>query len=317
MGSLFLPILVNFTKDDMKPGSKSWLSASKNIREALENHGFFIATYDKLSDMLHESIFGQADELFALPTESKIKNINEKPFHGYVGQIPIVPLHEGLGIDYATTLEGVESFTNIMWPNGNTSFCETSLSFAKVVAELEKIVIRILFESYGIEKHAESHIESTTYLLRYLKYRAPQEGESAMAFPPHSDKSFITILYQNHISGLEVQTRDGEWINVVFPPSSFVVMAGDACQAWSNNKVLSAIHRVTLSENKKDTRYTMALFSFLSKMVQVPEELVDDEHPLQFKPFRHNDLLHFYAVDPKRKTENILRDFCGTEISTT
>ncbi|KAI3455375.1 hypothetical protein Pfo_012038 [Paulownia fortunei] len=314
MGSLVLPelVVVDFTKEEMmKPGSSSWSSACKDIRKALENHGCFVALYDKISPQLHKSIFQAADDLFDLPTEVKVQNINEKPYHGYVGQMPIVPLHEGLGIDYATTVEGAQSFTNLMWANGNDSFCESSMSFAKTVAELEKLVIRMLFESYGVQKHVESHIEATTYLLRFLKYRSPEVGETTMAFPSHTDKSFITILYQNHISGLEIRARDGEWINVTFPPSSFVVMAGDACKAWSNDKVLSPNHKVTMDKNGKETRYTIALFSFLSKMVEVPEELVDDEHPLQFKPFVHVDLLKFYDTDYGRRSQNILKDFCG------
>lgn len=115
-------IVVDFTEEDLKPGSSSWSSACKDIRRALEIHGCFVALYDKISPQLHKAIFQAADELFDLPTEVKIQNINEKPYHGYVGQMPIVPLHEGLGIDYATTLEGAQSFTKLMWPNGNDSF---------------------------------------------------------------------------------------------------------------------------------------------------------------------------------------------------
>lgn len=89
----------------------------------------------------------------------------------------------------------------------------------------------------------------------------------------------------------------------------FVFFLGN--EAWSNNKVLSPNHKVTLDKNGSETRYTIALFSFLSKMVQVPEELVDDEHPLQFKPFVHVDLLKFYDTDHGRRTQNILQDFCG------
>lgn len=100
--------------------------------------------------------------------------------------------------------------------------------FSKIVAELDKKVVRMLFESYGIAKNCESYVESTTYLLRYLKYDAPKTMETSMVFPPHTDKTFTTILYPNHISGLEVQTRDGQWITLEFPPSSFVVMAGEA-----------------------------------------------------------------------------------------
>ncbi|KAL0342053.1 UNVERIFIED_CONTAM: putative 2-oxoglutarate-dependent dioxygenase AOP1.2 [Sesamum calycinum] len=313
MGSLNLSelLVIDLSKEGLKPGSSCWSSACKDIRRALENHGCFIALYDKISPQLHKSIFQAADQLFDLPTEVKVQNVNEKPYHGYVGQMPIVPLHEGLGIDYATTLEGAQSFTKLMWPHGNDSFCETAMSFAKTVAELEKTAVRMLFESYGVQKHADSHVEATTYLLRFMKYRAPKEGESNNAFPSHTDKSFFTVIHQNHISGLEVRARNGEWINVVFPPSSFVVMAGDGCQAWSNNRVLSPNHKVTLDKNGKETRYAMSQFSFLSKMVEVPEELVDDEHPLQFKPFAHVDLLNFYATERGLRSQNILKDFCG------
>ena len=66
-----------------------------------------------------------------------------------------------------------------------------------------------------------------------------------------------------------------------------------------------------MDKNGKDTRYTIALFSFLSKNIEVPEELIDDKNPLQFKPFAHVDLLNFYATDHGRRSQNILKDFCG------
>ncbi|XP_047312425.1 probable 2-oxoglutarate-dependent dioxygenase AOP1 [Impatiens glandulifera] len=315
MGSLtVLPklLVVDFNKDGMKPGTSSWISAGKDIRQALEQHGCFVALYDGISSDLNDRIFHSADDLFNLPLETKLKNINGKPYHGYVGQIPIVPLHEGLGMDYATTLEGAQSFTDIMWPNGNESFCTTSVEFARSVAKLDHIVIKMLFGSYGLdEMYTDAHIESSTYLLRYLKYRAPEADESNNAFPSHTDKSFITILYQNQVSGLEIRTRDGDWIDVEFPPSSFVVMAGDACKGWSNGRVLSPSHRVTLNKEGKGTRYTIALFSFLSKIVQVPEEMIDEENPLQFKPFENVDLLNFYATEAGRRSQDILKDFCG------
>ncbi|CAA0839119.1 2-oxoglutarate (2OG) and Fe(II)-dependent oxygenase superfamily protein [Striga hermonthica] len=314
MSSLTIPkqlAVIDFTNEDLRPNSICWSNACKEIRTSLENHGCFIALYDKISPQLHLSIFQAANDLFALPTKTKIQNVNEKPYHGYVGQIPIVPLHEGLGIDYANTLEGAQSFTNLMWPEGNDSFRDCSMSFANKVAELDKIVIRMLFESYGVEKYVDSHMDATTYLLRFLKYRAPIEGESTMAFPVHTDKSFITILYQNHVFGLEIQARDGEWISVDFLPNSFVIMAGDTCKAWSNERVLSPSHKVTLDKDVKESRYTIALFSFLNNLIQTPHELVDDKHPLRFKPFVHVDLLKFYDTDRGRRSQNILKDFCG------
>ena len=41
---------------------------------------------------------------------------------GYIGQIPIVPLYESMGIDDANTMEGMQKFEKVMWPNGNDGF---------------------------------------------------------------------------------------------------------------------------------------------------------------------------------------------------
>lgn len=101
--------------------------------------------------------------------------------------------------------------------------------YAQLVAKLEQIVMRMVFESYGIEKHYESHVESSTYLLKLVKYMRPTKEEDKVDFVSHSDKTFLTILHQNHVKGLELRTKDGSWIFFEPSPSSFVVMAGDAC----------------------------------------------------------------------------------------
>lgn len=75
--------------------------------------------------------------------------------------------------------------------------------------------------------------------------------------------------------------------------------------------MLSPSHKVNMDSEGKETRYTIALFSFLSKNVEVPEEMVDDEHPLKFKPFVHVDLVRFYDTERGRRSQNILGDFCG------
>ncbi|GFZ04110.1 2-oxoglutarate (2OG) and Fe(II)-dependent oxygenase superfamily protein [Actinidia rufa] len=216
MGSLTLPnlLVVDFTKENMKPGSSDWTLACKNIKHALEQHGCFVALYDKVSSELHKAVFNAADELFDLPTETKAWEL--------------------------TMLQPLEE-------------------------------LKVSLSSCGLMGMT---LSEPSFWVR--------------------DKS-----------------RDGEWIDVEFPPSSFVVMAGDACQAWSNDRVLSPKHRVTMDKNGKDTRYTIALFSFLSKNIEVPKELIDDENPLQFKPFGHVDLLNFYATDHGRRSQNILKDFCG------
>jgi len=91
------------------------------------------------------------------------------------------------------------------------------------------MVARMIFESYGLSEYYESYIGSTSYLLRLLKHTAPEEVEPQLGFLAHTDKSFTTILHQNHVNALMVETRNGVWIDVDFSSTnSFVVMAGDA-----------------------------------------------------------------------------------------
>lgn len=118
-----LPIL-NFSKEtDLKPGTNSWLLACKDVQRALEEYGCFILLYHKTPSLhLNNAIFGALEELFDLPTETKMKNVYDKPLNGYVGQIPKLPLHESLGIDNATALDGAQAFTNTLWPSGNQRF---------------------------------------------------------------------------------------------------------------------------------------------------------------------------------------------------
>ena len=64
---------------------------------------------------------------------------------------------------------------------------------------------------------------------------------------------------------------------------------------WSNERIKACIHRVLLAENF-ETRYSLWLFSHNNKTICVPEELVDEEHPLHYKPLNLRD----YAQEQKR-----------------
>ncbi|KAH6782119.1 hypothetical protein C2S51_007412 [Perilla frutescens var. frutescens] len=200
MGSLAnqtLPI-IDFSEENLDGGSSSWLSTSKDVVRALEEYGCFIATYTNFSPQLHEAIFQASKELFDLPTHLKILNTSDTPSHGYVGQEPIIPLYEGLGIEDATTEEGVQSFTTLLWPSGNDNFRETVLEYSKVMADFDEVVMRMVCEVYGITSSYESLRETTSYLLRLIKYRAPAKHETSLGIVPHTDKSFMSILHQRH-----------------------------------------------------------------------------------------------------------------------
>ncbi|KAL0464588.1 UNVERIFIED_CONTAM: putative 2-oxoglutarate-dependent dioxygenase AOP1 [Sesamum latifolium] len=270
-----IPIIDLSTKT-LDTSSSSWVSACKNVQHALEEYGFFLARYDDFPSELDKQVFDVMEELFDLPLETKTRNSGELAYHG-----------------------------------------ESISRYVKVVSELEQKVDKMVFESYGAEKHYESHVGSTTYLLRTLKYSAPDSNNSSnnnnIGANIHTDKNFLTVIHQNQVNGLEIQPRNGEWFAVELPPgpgSFFVVMAGDSYQAWSNGRMYSARHQVLMKGDKP--RYSLALFSYNHGTTHIPEELVDTEHPLQFKPFDSYGLLRFYlSRAPSDMSGSSAKEYCG------
>ncbi|KAA8541850.1 hypothetical protein F0562_023002 [Nyssa sinensis] len=306
---------IDFSKladDQLNPSTlQEWSSVKAQVQQALQEYGCFEALFNKIPLELRKAVFGSLEELFQLPLQTKLRNSSKKPFHGYVGQYPMVPLYESMGVEDAPNPEKVESFTNLLWPQGNPNFCKTIQSFSEKLSELDHIVRRMVLESLGMGKYLEEHIESTNYLLRVMKYKGPQTTETKLGLNAHTDKNIVTILYQNEVAGLEVQTKDGGWINVKPSPHSFTVMIGDSLYAWANGRLHSPYHRVMMSGN--ETRYSVGLFSIPKEgyIIKAPEELVDEEHPLLFKPFDHVQFLGFYYTEAGQKAESALKTYCG------
>ncbi|WCJ40645.1 2-oxoglutarate (2OG) and Fe(II)-dependent oxygenase superfamily protein [Euphorbia peplus] len=305
--------VVELSVEHLKVGSDLWNSASQEVRKALEDYGYFELVYNKYSMEFHNKIIEALVELFNLPFEIKSKNTHPRYGFGYLPKSSTLSIHEGMGIEYATNKQECQNLTNLMWPYGNQHFCETLHAFANLVAEMLEVLVKMLCESYNIEKeYSESHIKSIKYLMRLMKYER-LEGDINVGLRGHSDRNFLTILHQNHVKGLEIRTNDrDEWIS--YEPSSyssFIVVAGDVCMAWSNDRIKSCYHRVMA--NDKEVRYSAGMFSLLNGLIKVPKELVDEEHPLKYKPFEQRPYFDFYnsSNDPNKSDTNMIKAFCG------
>ncbi|KAL2516550.1 2-oxoglutarate (2OG) and Fe(II)-dependent oxygenase superfamily protein [Forsythia ovata] len=302
-----IPIL-EFSKENLNPGTNSSLSISHSVRGALESYGCFIAVYEKFTSDLHGEMFKSAKELFDLPMEAKVKNKSNFAGSGYGGNFSIMPLFEYLGIENGASLEATKNFTNIMWPDGNDSFCGTAHSYCKLLLELDHTVIQMVANSYGLENFYNSFIESSFYLTRFMKYRVPKEDENNIGLLPHTDKNFMSIIHTNHVRGLEIETRDGEWIDLQPSPFTFLVIAGEPMMAWSNGRIHAPLHRVVI--RGKEEKYSIGNFSLINGMVQVPEKLVNGENQLKFKPFSHPAFLE-YCKQGGPTMESAIKSFSG------
>lgn len=110
--------LICLSDQTLKPGSSKWVKVRSDVRKALENYGCFEAQCDQVSMELQESLLEAMEELFALPTETKKRNVCPAPFVGYLTHNN---LSESFGIKDPYILENAHEFTQQLWPEGNKS----------------------------------------------------------------------------------------------------------------------------------------------------------------------------------------------------
>lgn len=88
-------------------------------------------------------------------------------------------------------------------------------------------------EGLGVAKYHDALSASTWHLFRMSEYQAPSAAEKTVRFGSHQDTNLLSVVCQHEVEGLEMQTRDGQWVLVKPSPTSLVVMVGQALRVQS------------------------------------------------------------------------------------
>lgn len=101
--------------------------------------------------------------------------------------------------------------------------------FALTVSELATKLADILAEEMGIETELFKESTPTTSYLRLNRYPPCPTYSHMMGLMPHTDSSFLTVLHQDHVGGLQL-VRDGNWMAVKPNPLALIINIGDLLQ---------------------------------------------------------------------------------------
>ncbi|KAK6802441.1 hypothetical protein RDI58_000221 [Solanum bulbocastanum] len=303
---------IDFSNLELKPNTPLWKSMKVQVFEALKEYGCFEAIYDKVPNEIREGIFDISKEIFEFPLETKVKNYSEIPYHGYIGMIPHLPSYESLGIPDFLAPQSVEKFANIFWPHGNPEFCNLVKSYANSLLKLDEMMKRMILENLGLEKHINELLDNFV-LFRFTRYKSSSinnkdENNKYDGLGAHTDNDFLTFIAQNQVNGLQIN-KNGEWIDASISPNSFVVLFGNFFKAWTNGRLHSPLHRVAIP--RESDRLSLQ-FNTLSKpghFIEAPKELVDEKHPLLFKPYEMQGLFNYVASNPG--TVDAFKAYCG------
>ena len=166
----------------------------------------------------------------------------------------------------------------------------TSLErYHTAMADLGHRLLELAIQSFGGDPaEVASHFAPPTTWLRLLHYPPrPEAAEDLYGSAPHCDFGCLTLLAQDDVGGLQVQTPAGAWVDAPVIPDSFIVNVGDMLHKMSNGRLRSTPHRVINRSGKE--RYSVPFF--YDPHVSATIRPMQGTGKPRFKPLNFGDFL--------------------------
>ncbi|MCC7028040.1 MAG: isopenicillin N synthase family oxygenase [Saprospiraceae bacterium] len=142
----------------------------------------------------------------------------------------------------------------------------------------------------------EAKIHHGNSILRAIHYPPIiQEPDSAIRSEQHEDINLITLLVGASAGGLQVLTKDNQWLDVVTAEDEIVVNVGDMLQRLTNNVLKSTTHRVVNppKESWHVPRLSIPFFLHPRSTMDLSclEHCITKDHPKQYEPITAGEYL--------------------------
>lgn len=134
------------------------------------------------------------------------------------------------------------------------------------------------------ENYFDKHIHNGNSILRAIHYPPiTHEPKSAIRAEQHEDINLITLLVGASADGLQIHTKQNEWVGVTSLPEQIVVNVGDMLQRLTNNRLKSTTHRVVNPPREMwhTSRFSIPFFLHPRSQMSLAclESCIDDKHP--------------------------------------
>jgi len=134
------------------------------------------------------------------------------------------------------------------------------------------------------EHFFDAHVHNGNSILRAIHYPPiTLEPKSAIRAEQHEDINLITLLVGASADGLQILTKQNEWIGVTSLPEQIVVNVGDMLQRLTNNKLKSTTHRVVNPPRNMwhTSRFSIPFFLHPKSKISLAslESCIDETHP--------------------------------------
>ncbi len=190
------------------------------------------------------------------------------------------------------------------WPDEVADFKRYGYGLYHALDELGIRILRALALYLDLdERWFDDKVNLGNSILRPIHYPPIVDRETpAVRAAQHEDINLITLLLGSNEEGLQILTRDGEWIPVTTIPGTVVVNIGDMLQRLTNHVFPSTTHRVVNPPGMKadQPRYSIPFFLHPNPdfLIQSLDSCVTEDNPNRYpQPI----LAHDYLVERLRE----------------
>ena len=138
------------------------------------------------------------------------------------------------------------------------------------------------------ENYFDEYIHNGNSILRAIHYPPiTSEPKSAIRAEQHEDINLITLLVGASADGLQILTKQNEWVGVTSLPEQIVVNVGDMLQRLTNNKLKSTTHRVVNPPREMwhTSRFSIPFFLHPKSSMNLAclDSCIDKDHPKAYE----------------------------------
>jgi isopenicillin N synthase-like dioxygenase len=279
----------------------------QSLGKAYEEIGFVAVKNHGISDDLIADLYKYVQQFFSLPLEQK-KNYEIKGLAGQRG-------YTSFGKEHAKGSEAPdlkeffqygqiarEGFRDEIYPD-NVSVKEIK-HFDETIAEAYRAfegsgtaLLQAIALYLGLDEHYfDKFVFNGNSILRSIHYPPiTTEPVSAIRAEQHEDINLITLLVGASADGLEILSKQNEWVPVTSLPEQIVVNVGDMLQRLTNNKLRSTTHRVVNPARQfwHTSRFSIPFFLHpkTSMSLRCLENCIDSQHPKLYEDITAGEYL--------------------------
>jgi isopenicillin N synthase-like dioxygenase len=185
-----------------------------------------------------------------------------------------------------------------LWPGEIPSFREDVYALYEALDALGLELLRSIALFLDLPRDFfREPVRDGNSVLRLLHYPPTPPRAEGVRAEAHEDINVITLLLGAEEAGLQLLTREGQWLDVNPPQGALVVNVGDMLQRLTNHRLRSTTHRVVnpAPDRAHLPRYSIPFFLHFAPdyLIETLPSCITPDNPNRYpEPITAQDFLY-------------------------